>query len=249
MFYYPDWTDTSNVLVTLLIVIGSTCLVLQEYYPDSRMGYSKFNKHSSTNIPSLYGMLVIYVPSFLVSIYILLYQSTTSHLFKISLMSFLHYFKRVYEVLFLHKYSGQTVLKDCICISSSYVGYAVIVNLFSRKVPHVTGWNECMGILLFVLGESINAYHHTLLRRLRSDGSTKYKIPEGGLFKFVWCPHYVGEIITFIGMVFMTQHFLVLLLQVASAAYLAVRAYNTRAWYQQTFKQIPIRACLLPGVF
>ncbi|KAG2202133.1 hypothetical protein INT47_008105 [Mucor saturninus] len=234
MFYYPDWTDTSNVLVTLLIVIGSTCVVLQEYYPDSRMGYSKFNKHSSTNIPSLYGMLVIYVPSFLVSIYILLYQSTTSHLFKISLMSFLHYFKRVYEVLFLHKYSGQAVLKDCLCISSSYIGYAVIVNLFSRKVPHVTGWNECMGIILFVLGESINAYHHTLLRRLRSDGSTKYK---------------VGEIITFIGMVFMTQHFLVLLLQVASAAYLAVRAYNTRAWYQQTFKQIPMRACLLPGVF
>lgn len=52
--FYPDWTDTSNVLITLLIIIGSAGLVLQEYYPDSRMGYSKFNKNSGINVSLFY---------------------------------------------------------------------------------------------------------------------------------------------------------------------------------------------------
>lgn len=78
--------------------------------------------------------------------------------------------------MFLHKYSGQTVLKDCLSISSAYVGYAIIVNIFARKVPHVTDSSVFMGIALFSLGEGVNWFHHTILRRLRSDGSVKYRV-------------------------------------------------------------------------
>ncbi|KAG2237446.1 hypothetical protein INT48_009575, partial [Thamnidium elegans] len=38
----------------------------------------------------------------------------------------------------------------------------------------------------------------------------------------------VGEIITFLAMVIITQHLMILLLQLGSAGYLAARAYNTR---------------------
>lgn len=49
------------------------------------------------------------------------------------------------------------------------------------------------GIVLWILGESINFYHHAILANLRPSGtSSGYVIPSGGLFKLVVCPHYLG---------------------------------------------------------
>ena len=54
-----------------------------------------------------------------------------------------------------------------------------------------------------------NLYHHVLLRSLRSQtlqGAVKqYHVPRGGLFEFVSCPHYLFEILTFVGAACMTQ--------------------------------------------
>ena len=52
------------------------------------------------------------------------------------------------------------------------------------------------GIVLWILGESINFYHHAILANLRLSGtSSGYVIPSGGLFKFVVCPHYLGWVL------------------------------------------------------
>ncbi|GAA5810266.1 hypothetical protein MFLAVUS_003686 [Mucor flavus] len=59
----------------------------------------------------------------------------------------------------------------------------------------------------------------------------------------------VGEIITFLAMVITTQHFMIALLQLGSAGYLAARSYNTREWYKTKFEKIPERACLIPFLF
>ncbi|MBM6387626.1 MAG: hypothetical protein JSY10_27205 [Paenibacillus sp.] len=50
-------------------------------------------------------------------------------------------------------------------------------------------------------------------------------------------------------MVIITQHLMILLLQLGSAGYLAARAYNTREWYKTKFEKIPERACLIPFLF
>lgn len=54
-----------------------------------------------------------------------------------------------------------------------------------------------------------NLYHHMLLRNLRSQtrqgGVKQYYVPRGGLFEFVACPHYLFEILTFLGAACMTQ--------------------------------------------
>ena len=50
-----------------------------------------------------------------------------------------------------------------------------------------------VGIPLFIIGESINFYHHAILAKLRPAGtSTGYVIPHAGLFRYVVCPHYFG---------------------------------------------------------
>ena len=48
------------------------------------------------------------------------------------------------------------------------------------------------GIVLWILGESINFYHHAILANLRPSGTSGYVIPSGGLFHYIVCPHYLG---------------------------------------------------------
>ena len=61
------------------------------------------------------------------------------------------------------------------------------------------------GVALFLLGITGNFYHHCLLSRLRGKDDKGYKIPKGGLFRFVICPHYLFEIIEFVGVAFISQ--------------------------------------------
>lgn len=54
-----------------------------------------------------------------------------------------------------------------------------------------------VGIITFLVGETIVMYHHQLLADLRrgktGKDAKKYAIPRGGLFELVACPHYVRD--------------------------------------------------------
>ncbi|NRB40714.1 MAG: 3-oxo-5-alpha-steroid 4-dehydrogenase, partial [Pseudomonadales bacterium] len=51
-----------------------------------------------------------------------------------------------------------------------------------------------VGIALMIIGLSINIYSDTILKNLRKPGETGYKIPHGGLYRFISVPNYLGEI-------------------------------------------------------
>jgi len=55
------------------------------------------------------------------------------------------------------------------------------------------------GSVCFPCGMFINIQSDTILKNLRRDGETGYKIPYGGMFRFVSSPNYLGEIIEWIG--------------------------------------------------
>ncbi|MBM6387627.1 MAG: hypothetical protein JSY10_27210 [Paenibacillus sp.] len=80
----------------------------------------------------------------------------------------------IQEVIYIHKYSGQTKALDCLQISTSYVGYLVAVTYFSYQVPQVSSFSALLGIALFLSGEYINYYHHCILSNLRKGDSKKY---------------------------------------------------------------------------
>ena len=68
------------------------------------------------------------------------------------------------------------------------------------------------GILIFLLGNILQFHSHFLLagltktstitRRRSSSvsGTPRYRIPKGGAFEFVSCPHYLGEIVIYLGL-------------------------------------------------
>ena len=95
-------------------------------------------------------------------------------------------------------------------------------------------------MLVFAVGNTGNFYHHLLLSRLRAGGGDKeYKIPRGGLFELVACPHYLFEIVAFFGFAMISQTLYALTVALGTAAYLAGRSYTTRKWYASKFEDFP----------
>jgi len=78
----------------------------------------------------------------------------------------------------------------------------------------------------------------------------EYGIPRGGVFEFVSCPNYLGEILEWTGWAIATWSLPGLAFALWTAANLIPRAYANHAWYRKTFPDYPgKRKALIPFVY
>ena len=106
------------------------------------------------------------------------------------------------------------------------------------------------GAALFLVGFGINLWADNTLRGLRHPGETGYKIPYGGLYRYISCPNYFGEIIEWIGWALATWSLPGLAFAVWTIANLAPRAWSHHQWYIKRFSEYPReRKALIPGVW
>jgi hypothetical protein len=164
-----------------------------------------------------------------------------------------HFLKRILEVLCVHRYSGSMPLGTAATISCSYLvstATMVYAQHLSRGLPDPAVDLLCPGVLVFAVGLAGNLYHHRLLSGLRADdGDGGYKVPRGGLFGLVACPHYLFEILAFFGFAMISQTLYALAVATGTAAYLAGRSCATRRWYRSKFQDFPPRIkALIPYV-
>ncbi|XP_062091673.1 uncharacterized protein LOC133797695 [Humulus lupulus] len=239
------------------------------------LGYSKFYNFSSQNrakMSSRAGMLLLYTPAFLAglaSLLLLVPHTNDLRFLLLTLALTIHFFKRVFEVLFIHKYSGAMVIDSAILISFSYFfSTANMIYCHYKLYPTLqdTAGNDgeqssttfidmkYIGVVLFLIGIAGNLYHHCLLSQLRKKGdkesSSTYKIPKGGLFGLVICPHYLFEILAFVGISFISQTLYAYCFTLATIFYLMGRSCATRRWYLSKFEDFPKHVkALLPFLF
>lgn len=156
--------------------------------------------------------------------------------------------------MFIHKYSGGMAVDSAFVISSSYFSSTALM-LYSQNFT--LGLTEpsfdlkFIGIVMFVVGIIGNLYHHILLAKLRKEDRKKeYKIPKGGLFDIIICPHYLFEILVFWSFFLISQTIYSFSFAMATTFYLVGRSYATRSWYLSKFEDFPkhIKA-LIPFVF
>jgi protein-S-isoprenylcysteine O-methyltransferase Ste14 len=103
------------------------------------------------------------------------------------------------------------------------------------------------GTVLFFVGLAINLYSDTLLIRLRRPGESAYRIPRGGLFRFVSCPNYLGEILEWLAWALATWSLPGLAFATWTVANLGPRAYTHHLWYRREFPDYPAeRRALIP---
>jgi len=107
-----------------------------------------------------------------------------------------------------------------------------------------------LGALLFIAGFVINRQADNTLHGLRTGGELGYKIPYGGLYKYISCPNYFGEILEWFGWAIATWSWAGLAFAIWTFANLAPRARAHHNWYHQNFEEYPLeRKALLPGVW
>jgi 3-oxo-5-alpha-steroid 4-dehydrogenase 1 len=106
-----------------------------------------------------------------------------------------------------------------------------------------------VGAGLYLAGVLVNRRADATLRALRAPGESGYRVPRGGLFDYVSCPNYLGEIIQWIGWAVATWSFAGLAFALWTTANLLPRALAHHRWYRSHFPDYPQqRRALLPFV-
>jgi protein-S-isoprenylcysteine O-methyltransferase Ste14 len=126
------------------------------------------------------------------------------------------------------------------------------VYTFSGGYP--SGWlgdpRFIAGLALFVIGFYINRQADQILRSLRRPDESGYRIAHRGLYRWVSCPNYLGEITIWVGWAIATWSLPGLAFALWTAANLMPRARAHHAWYQENFPDYPPeRKALVPGVW
>ncbi len=95
------------------------------------------------------------------------------------------------------------------------------------------------GIILFLSGMAINISSDEILIRLRKNGGDGYHIPRGGLFRYVSCPNFLGEIIEWFGYALMSWSLPALSFFIWTFCNLVPRALDHHRWYWNSFPGYP----------
>jgi 3-oxo-5-alpha-steroid 4-dehydrogenase 1 len=126
--------------------------------------------------------------------------------------------------------------------------------LFSLSGGYLQDWLHdprfLVGVTLFLAGFIVNRWADLALRALRKPGETGYRIPYGGLFRWVSCPNYLGEIVEWSGWALATWSLPGLAFAVWTFANLAPRARSHHTWYHASFAEYPAeRKALVPWIW
>ena len=163
----------------------------------------------------------------------------------------LHYFYR--SILFPIKLKTKGKKMPFLIVISAF-----IFNLFNGffvgyEIGNMSqldfGINTLIGLIIFFTGMYINRSSDNKLISLRKDNK-EYQIPQGGMFDFISCPNYFGEIVEWIGFAIIVLNLGTLSFALWTAFNLIPRALNHHNWYINYFKEYPDkRKALIPYIF
>ncbi len=107
-----------------------------------------------------------------------------------------------------------------------------------------------IGIIIFFTGFFMHVHSDRIIRHLRKPGEMDFKIPQGGMFRLVSCPSYLGEITEWYGWAIMTWSLPGLVFAIWTSANLGPRARSNHQWYLKTFPDYPKnRKMLIPFIY
>ena len=170
----------------------------------------------------------------------------------------LHFLKREYETVFVHRFSAATMPVRNIFKNSFHYwvisGFFVAYFIYGPTAPtasEIRPWITFPGLVLYTIGELGNLYSHLVLRGLRSSGGKERGIPNGFSFDWVTCPNYMFETVAWIGMTLITMSWATAVFAQVSVLQMAAWAKKKEMNYRKEFgdKYKKKRSFMLPGVY
>ena len=106
-----------------------------------------------------------------------------------------------------------------------------------------------IGLLIFIIGMSINLVSDYYLIGLRKKLGPGYHIPQKYLFKYISSPNYFGEMLEWLGWAILTWSYAGLIFFIWTVANLFPRAIANHKWYQNKFEDYPQnRKAIIPNI-
>ncbi|KAE8392065.1 3-oxo-5-alpha-steroid 4-dehydrogenase-domain-containing protein [Aspergillus alliaceus] len=172
----------------------------------------------------------------------------------------LHFLKREFETIFIHRFSNATMPARNIFKNSAHywilaglnIAYWVFRPDASAATNEVKPALLYTGLGLFTFGELANLNAHLVLRDLRRPGTTDRGIPSGFGFNLVTCPNYLFEIIAWVGIYLVSGlNWSVLFFITVGGAQMAAWAKKKERRYRKEFggKYKRKSFVILPGAF
>ncbi|KAJ1927565.1 3-oxo-5a-steroid 4- dehydrogenase [Tieghemiomyces parasiticus] len=168
-----------------------------------------------------------------------------------------HFVKRLYETVFVHKFSNGTMPLLNLVKNTAYytllagvsVGFWVYGPWYgahdARSVR--SPFETYLAVGLFVFAEVSNYVTHANLSNLRPPGTRVRKIPHGYGFDLVSCPNYTFEILAWVAFTYYTRSLAALAFTLAGAGQMYVWAVKKHRNYRREFPDYPKnRKALIP---
>lgn len=220
--------------------------------------YGRHNKPGwGPNLPNRMAWVLMELPALLVITLLVLESPVASSPQAWVPLCFwlLHYSYRsfVFPVLMKPSHNTFPVLLVLFAIAfNSLNGYnnaAALIENGTRNTP-LFSLHFVIGATVFVAGFVLHVQSDHIIRSLRKPGETAYRIPRGKMFRWVSNPHYLGEIIQWVGWALMTWSLAGVAFALFTFCNLAPRAISNHRWYQEQFADYPAeRRILIPGLY
>ena len=239
-------------LFWIALAVGTFLLLLYISAPYGR----HLRKGWGPNLSNRLGWILMEAPS---AVLMLVYYLTGSGQRSITMLVFLI----VWEVHYLHRsfifpFRFSSAKRDMPLL---IIGMGIFFNaantffnglhLFHFSLDYPVSWLSDIrfisGMVLFVAGFAINQHADHVLFSLRRPGETGYKIPRGGLYRWISCPNYFGELLEWTGWAMATWSLAGLSFALWTFANLVPRALSNHKWYNEQFPDYPKnRKAILP---
>ena len=190
-----------NLLMLTFMIVGVGVFILL-FFVSAPYG-QHIRKGWGPNINNKLGWFIMEIPT--VAIFLVLYLLGDRHLEIVPLIFFIiwmtHYGQRTFIFPFLIR-PKQPMPVTIICFGMIFNGANTYLQarwIYTLSPGYPDEWLSSpqfiIGTLLFIIGFTINLHSDNIIRNLRTSSENgEYKIPYGGMFKYVSCPSYLGEI-------------------------------------------------------
>ncbi len=248
---YETWQVLNYIWMAIAVVMFVVLLKITAPY----------GRHTTTKwgplLSNKLGWLLMELPVILVLLLFVLSEAgrqTVVSWILIGLFLF-HYLNRTFIFPFRlrTRHKQMPVLIAAMAILFNLVNGTLLGTWFAHfanySLPDMVSVRFILGGLLFILGVWLNWDYDNRLIHLRKPGETGYKIPKGGLFRWVSCPNLLGEIIEWAGFALMCWNLAALSFLVWTLANLVPRALSHHRWYKQHFTDYPAnRKAVIPWI-
>lgn len=214
---FLDFSDTEVLTIEcvgMIFLAFIVYIILSEISAPYGMLYAHRSRNWGPTLPNKLAWVLMELPAPATMLYywVTAYNPFSPVAYVFAILFLIHYFQRTFIFPFLMR--GKSRMPLVIMLMGAlfnFVNSALLGRWFFQIAPtgyYTNEWysSPCfiIGLILFVVGMVINLHSDHIIRNLRKPGDTRHYIPMGGMFRYVACANYFGELVEWVGYAVMT---------------------------------------------